>query len=122
MIKFRVCSTTTVLPKECNLSTSCGNIQKVDVIRETDQFVVFSNGRAEEKNSGFIAYYDTYEDAKNHAVARFQKEIEAAEYKLNVLKKQCQVMSNVKEPLRVVSKPTGAHYWKKKTLEKYGLK
>lgn len=47
---------------------SLGRISIVEIDRETDS-MVWVNGRGCKKLTGFESYFDTFEQAKNHAIA-----------------------------------------------------
>ena len=55
-------------------SAMFGKIRPVQIIKETDKFVIFENGKRSAKNSDWIWYAKTKEEVKSAMVAQYELE------------------------------------------------
>ena len=80
-------------------------IEAVEVVKETDKFVVlssnnaFGNGaRREAKVSDYYAYFDSWSDAHKYHIDRVSNGIASAEEKISRLKKELEQINDMKDP------------------------
>ena len=80
-------------------------IEAVEVVKETDKFVVlaFNSGfghgtRREAKVSDYCAYFDSWADAHQYHVDRVLREIASAEEKLSRLDSELAKINKMKDP------------------------
>ena len=70
------------LKKLYKASTLFGNIQIVEVIKETDSTVTLQNGRRENKKSSGNCFFETPEEAKTFLIKDADEDIIQAERRL----------------------------------------
>ena len=80
-------------------------IDAVEVVKETDKFVVLASNNAfghgtrrEAKVSDYCAYFDSWADAHKYHVDRVSKEIASAERKLSQLNNELAQINDMKDP------------------------
>lgn len=78
--------------------TKWNEIERVEIFRETDNFVYFGNGCREAKRSGFQNYFDTWEDAKAFLLDEAQKSIDAARRELQRAQAEYGNIKGMKNP------------------------
>ena len=64
----------------------CGDIEKVEFIKETNCFIVLPNGRKDSKKSTHVSYHQTPQAAKEHLIRKREMEVKDLEGKLEYVK------------------------------------
>lgn len=63
------------------------NIKEVEIERETKTMVVLKNGDREKKESRWHSYHDTFEQAKEKALAGIEKEVAVLQKRIDNARK-----------------------------------
>jgi hypothetical protein len=80
------------------IAMSYGNeIQKIEVIKETDKTVTLPNGSRDYKSTSWKNYFDTFADAFEYLVDRENKAIRRYERQIEVHRENLKEIRNIKE-------------------------
>jgi hypothetical protein len=72
-------------------------IKRKEFVRETDKFLVRSNGFRDAKETSYSAYFDTLEQAKAFLVSRCKSKIQQYEQSIQTLKADISACETIKE-------------------------
>ena len=70
-------------------------IEEVEVIKVTEKSVYLSNGRSL-RHTNYCSYWDTLEEAKNHLIRKYSKNIKFHTDQMNAFKIKLEELNNYK--------------------------
>jgi hypothetical protein len=73
------------------------NIEKIEITSETEQYVIFENGRRDKKMTQWACYFNTWKSAYDYILDRKLKHVQSAEEHLSCLKDELERIKKLKE-------------------------
>ena len=83
--------------------TRLGRIQEIEIERETNHYV-WCNGHRNKKKTGFMCFFDTFDEAKKHLIDEAENQIKENELRIESLKSKQVRLSKVLNDYKKLTK------------------